>query len=46
MGKTSEGIKKENDMKALQELLDEMVDQGLLKIVGENEDGEPLYQSA
>lgn len=41
-----EGIKKENDMKALQELLDEMVDQGLLKIVGENEDGEPLYQSA
>ena len=40
-----EGIKKEADQTALQELLDEMVASGLLKIVGNNENGEPLYKS-
>ena len=39
-----EGIKKELEMKALQELLDEMVNEGLLKIVGKNENGDPLYE--
>ena len=39
-----EGIKKELEMQALQELLDEMVTQGLLKIVGMNENGDPIYE--
>jgi len=38
-----EGIHKQTDMKALQELLNEMVAQGLLKIVGKSDDGDPLY---
>ena len=37
-------IKKELEMQALQELLDEMVTQGLLKIVGMNENGDPIYE--
>ena len=34
------------EMKAMQELLDEMVAEGLLKIVGKNENGDDLYQCA
>jgi len=39
-----EGIKNEQEFEALQELLDEMVAQGLLKIVGNNENGDPIYE--
>ena len=39
-----EGIKKQLEMQALQELLDEMVTLGLLKIVGINENGDPIYE--
>ena len=38
------GIKEKQDRVSLQELLDEMVAYGLLKIVGNNENGEPLYE--
>ena len=41
-----EGMKKALEMKAMQELLDEMVAEGLLKIVGKNENGDDLYQCA
>ena len=41
-----EGMKKALEMKAKQELLDEMVAEGLLKIVGKNENGDDLYQCA
>ncbi len=40
-----EGIKKQNDLEALQELLDELVADGLLEIVGKNEDGDPIYRA-
>ena len=39
-----EGMKKKLEMQALQELLDEMVTQGLLKIIGNNENGDPIYE--
>jgi len=39
-----EGIKKSLELKAMQELLDEMVAEGLLKIVGANENGDNLYR--
>ena len=41
-----EGMKKALELKAMQELLDEMVAEGLLKIVGKNENGDNLYQCA
>ena len=41
-----EGMKKALEIKAMQELLDEMVAEGLLKIVGKNENGDDLYQCA
>ncbi len=44
--KDPEGIKKEQDFKALQELLDEMVQEGLLVIVGKNDDGDYIYKAA
>ena len=37
-----EGMKKALEMKAMQELLDEMVAEGLLKIVGKNDNGDDL----
>jgi len=39
-----EGMKKALELKAMQELLDEMVAEGLLKIVGTNENGDNLYR--
>ena len=38
-----EGLVRELEMEALSELLDEMVDLGLIKIVGKTDDGENLY---
>lgn len=38
-----EGLIRELEMEALSELLDEMVDLGLIKIVGKTDDGENLY---
>jgi|TARA_B100000085_G_C18216715_1_gene380036 hypothetical protein len=38
-----EGLIRELEMEALKELLDEMVDLGLIKIVGKTDDGENLY---
>ena len=40
-----EGIKHQNDLEALQELLDELVADGLLEIVGKNSAGEKLYRA-
>ena len=40
-----EGMKKALEIKAMQELLDEMVAEGLIKIVGKNENGDNLYQA-
>jgi len=39
-----EGMKRELELKAMQELLDEMVAEGLIKIVGKNENGDDLYK--
>jgi len=38
-----EGLIRELEMEALTELLDEMVDLGLIKIVGKTDEGENLY---
>jgi len=40
-----EGIKRRDNLEALQELLNELVADGLLEIVGKNEDGEPIYRA-
>jgi len=40
-----EGVKRQNDFQALQEILDEMVAEGLLEIVGQNDEGENLYRA-
>ena len=39
-----EGIIKEQEMNELQEMLNEMVEQGLIKIIGTNADGENIYE--
>tara|TARA_B100000519_G_scaffold14840_1_gene10980 strand:+ start:771 stop:1004 length:234 start_codon:yes stop_codon:yes gene_type:complete len=41
-----EGMKRALELKAMQELLDEMVAEGLIKIVGKNENGDDLYQAS
>ena len=44
--KDPEGIKKEQDFKALKALLDEMVPAGILVIVGKNENGDYSNKAA